>query len=80
MGGGARGFSLHPVDGGQRPRSLWAGWAPEPAQRRGGGGPGGVGAALAPGAGSYDPVLDDGVQVNIMPLQAGALLRYKKMV
>jgi len=25
-------------------------------------------------------VLDDGVQVNIMPLQAGALLRYKKMV
>ena len=31
-------------------------------------------------AGVYDPVLDDGVKVNIEPLQAGGLLRYKKMV
>jgi hypothetical protein len=28
----------------------------------------------------YDPVLDDGVKVNIEPLQAAGLLRYKKMV
>jgi hypothetical protein len=30
--------------------------------------------------GIYDPVLDDGVKVNIEPLQAAGLLRYKRMV
>jgi hypothetical protein len=30
--------------------------------------------------GVYDPVLDDGVKVNIEPLQAAEILRYKKMV
>ena len=30
--------------------------------------------------GVYDPVLDDGVQVNIAPLQKAYLLRYKRMV
>jgi len=30
--------------------------------------------------GVYDPVLDDGVKVNIMPLQKAGVLRYKKVV
>jgi len=30
--------------------------------------------------GVYDPVLDNGVKVSIMPLQAGEVLRYKKLV
>jgi hypothetical protein len=30
--------------------------------------------------GLYDPVIDDGVKVNIMPLQKGEVLRYKRMV
>ncbi len=30
--------------------------------------------------GAYDLVLDDGVKVNIEPLQAGEVLRYRKMV
>ena len=30
--------------------------------------------------GLYDPVLDDGVKVNIMPLQQAELLRYKRLV
>ncbi len=30
--------------------------------------------------GVYDPVLDDGVKVNITPLQEAGLLRYRKVV
>jgi hypothetical protein len=30
--------------------------------------------------GIYDPVLDDGVKVNIMPLQKARILRYKRLV
>jgi hypothetical protein len=30
--------------------------------------------------GVYDPVLDDGVKVNIMPLQKARILRYKRLV
>ena len=30
--------------------------------------------------GVYDPVIDDGVYVNLMPLQMGEVLRYKKMI
>ncbi len=30
--------------------------------------------------GIYDPVLDDGVKVNIMPLQKAGILRYKRLV
>ena len=30
--------------------------------------------------GVYDPVLDDGVKVNIMPLQGAGVLRYRKVV
>ena len=30
--------------------------------------------------GVYAPVLDDGVKVNIMPLQEGEVLRYRKVV
>lgn len=30
--------------------------------------------------GIYDPVIDDGVKINIMPLQKARILRYKKLV
>ena len=30
--------------------------------------------------GVYDPVLDDGVKVNIMPVQKAGILRYKRLV
>ena len=30
--------------------------------------------------GLYDPVLDDGVKVNLLPLQEAGLLRYRKVV
>jgi hypothetical protein len=30
--------------------------------------------------GVYDPVLDDGVRVNLLPLQEAGLLQYRKVV